>query len=206
MMENVSVRADLSSDAHVTVEQTLSVKALKHETPESGFMILACRTEQRPAIAFSCTVSFAFRDFDEALGVCVGPPTFESFKLEPFEITFADYVRPLRAASFADVWNSSRLPVSDTVTLELSSLESSQESVDLLVSTFGGRVFDDSDRILPSATVHTLLLGGELISETGLVPFLVKCRIALVRQCVALEVQVKSADQSTCSTVLSLVQ
>lgn len=205
-MENVEFQTNLSSDHDVKLLKAFPIKSLKHGLEESSFLVLGCPALLRPTINFDCTVNFAFRDFDESLNVCTGPPTFESFKLNSFEISFIDYVQPLRIASFSDAWSSDKFQFSSSATFELPSLESIQDSVDLLATTFGGKIFDNSDRILPSATVHTLSIGGILLTPKSPVPFLIKCRIALVNQCIALEIQVKGPEQSICDLVLSQVQ
>ena len=206
VMENVAITPAISSDMQVKVERFFPVKSLKNGASESAFLVLSCDPLQRPTISFECTVNFAFRDFDESLNTCTGPPTMESFKLPAFEISFSDYVQPLKVASFDSVWKSEKNVAGNEATFELPHLSSIQESVDLLVDLFGGRVFDQSDRILPSATVHTLSIGGLLLDRRGPIPFLVRCRMALVRQCVTLELQIKSPDQSIADAVLSLVQ
>lgn len=206
VMENVVIQPAISSDLPVKAERIFPVKSLKYDTPASAFVVLSCDPLQRPAINIECTVNFTFRDFDESLNMCTGPPTAESFKLAAFEIGFADYVQPLKIASFESAWNSEKNLGGNEATFELPHISSIQESVDLLVDLFGGRVFDQSDRILPSATVHTLSVGGVLLDRRGPIPFLVRCRMALVRQCVTLELQIKSPDQAVADAVLSLVQ
>ncbi len=206
VMENISINPAISSDKQVKAERFFPIKTLKHGLSESAFLVLSCDPLQRPVISLECAVNFAFRDFDEALNTCTGPPTMESFKLDTFEISFADYVQPLKVASFESVWMSEKNVAGCEATFELPHLSSIQESVDLLVDLFGGRVFDQSDRILPSATVHTLSIGGLLLDRRGPIPFLVRCRMALVRQCVTLELQIKSPDQSIADAVLTLVQ
>lgn len=206
LMENAEVKANMSSDHDVKLLKAFPIKSLKHGSEESSFLVLGCAALLRPIINFDCTINFAFRDFDETLNVCTGPPTFESFKLNAFEISFIDYVQPLRIANFNDAWVSDNFTLSSSATFELSSLESIQDSVDLLVTTFGGKAFDSSDRIMPSATVHTLNIGGLLLTPKAPVPFLIKCRIALINQCIALEIQVKGPEQSICDLVLSQVQ
>lgn len=206
MMENIVINPAITTESEVKVERFFPIKALKHQVSESTFLVLACDTLSRPAISFECTVNFAFRDFDDSLNMCTGPPTMESFKLAAFEVSFADYVQPLRVVSFNDVWASDKNKASTGATFELPHLSSIQETVDLLVDLFGGKVFDNSDRIMPSATVHTLSIGGILLDRRGSIPFLVRSRIALVRQCVTLELQIKSPDQGVADAVLSLVQ
>ena len=206
MMENVDFEISLSSDMDVKLLKKFPVKLLKHNEEESCFVVLGCAVLLRPLINFGCTVSFTFRDFDESLNVCTGPPTFESFKLSAFEISFIDYVQPLRITSFTDAWSSDKFGMSASATFELPSLESIQDSVDLLVATFGGKTFENSDRIIPSATVHTLNIGGLVLTPNSSVPFLIKCRIALVDQCIALEIQVKGPEQAICDLVISQVQ
>ena len=206
MMENVDIKAALSSDGEVKVLKVFSIKQLKHNNAESAFLVLGCPALLRPVISFDCTINFSFRDVDDSLNICTGPPTFESFKLNPFEISFVDYVEPLRIVSFEETWASEKFGASTCTTFELPSLESIQDSVDLLVVTFGGKAFDNSDRIMPSATVHTLSIGGLLLTAKAPVPFLVKCRIATVSQCIALEIQVKSPEQSVCDLVISQIQ
>lgn len=205
-IENVVINPAISSDMQVQVERFFPVKSLKYGAPESAFLVLSCDPLQRPTISVECSVSFAFRDFDESLNTCTGPPSMENFKLAAFEVGFSDYVQPLKVASFESVWKSEKNVAGNEATFELPHLSSIQESVDLLVDLFGGRVFDQSDRILPSATVHTLSVGGLLVDRRGSVPFLVRCRMALVRQCVTLELKIKSPDQSIADAVLALVQ
>ena len=206
VMENVDIKTSLSSDQDVKLLKAFPVTSLKYNCTESSFLVLGCPALLRPLINFDCTVNFAFRDFDESLNVCTGPPTFESFKLNTFEISFIDYVQPLRIVGFNDAWSSSNLGASADATFELPSLQSIQDSVDLLVETFGGKAFDNSDRIVPSATVHSLSIGGLLLTPKAPVPFLVKCRIALVSQCIALEIQVRSSEQSACDLIIGQVQ
>lgn len=206
MMENVDVKAEWSSDREAKLLKAFPIKQLKHNNDESSFLVLGCPALLRPVINFDCTVNFSFRDFDDSLNVCTGPPTFESFKLNAFEISFIDYVQPLRIVSFNEAWASDKFGAVAGATFELPSLESIQDSVDLLVSTFGGRAFDNSDRIMPSATVHTLSIGGLLLTAKAPVPFLVKCRVANVSQCIALEIQVKSPEQSVCDLVIGQIQ
>ena len=206
MMENVDLKAELSSNHEIKLLKAFPIKHLKHSTEESGFLVLGCPALLRPVINFDCTVNFAFRDFDDSLNICTGPPTFESFRLNPFEILFVDYVQPLRIANFDEDWSSGKFGASAGATFELPSLESIQDSVDLLVSTFGGKAFDNSDRIMPSATVHSLCIGGLLLTPKAPVPFLVKCRVAIVSQCIALEIQVKSPEQTVCDLVIGQIQ
>lgn len=205
IMENIEFKTELSSDREVKIIKAFPIKHLKHNAVESGFLVLGCPALLRPAISFDCTVNFAFRDFDESLNICTGPPTFENFKLAPFEISFVDFVQPLRIISFNDVWLSDKFTASSGATFELPNLESIQDSVDLLVSTFGGIAFENSDRIIPSATVHTLIIGGLVLTPKAPTPFLVKCRIANLSQCIALEIQVKSPEQSVCDLVISQI-
>lgn len=206
IMENVEIKTNLSSDQDVKLLKAFHIKSLKYEFDESCFNVLGCASLLRPVINFDCIVNFAFRDFDESLNVCTGPPTFESFKLNSFEISFIDYVQPLRIASFNDTWVSDKFGFSSRATFELPNIDSIQDSVDLLVNTFGGKAFDNSDRIMPSATVHTLNIGGLLLTPKAPIAFLIKCRVALVNQCITLEIQVKAPDQSICDLVLSQVQ
>lgn len=206
MMENVEIKTELASDQEVKALKSFPVASLKYNDAGSSFLVLGCAALLRPVISFDCSVNFAFRDFDESLNVCTGPPTFESFKLSTFEMSFVDYVQPLRVTSFNDSWSSNEFKATASATFELPSLQSIQDSVDLLVSTFGGKTFDNSDRIMPSSTVHTLSIGGLLLTPKGPVPFFVKCRIALINQCIALEIQVKSPEQAISDMVIAQVQ
>lgn len=206
MMENVDIKVELASDLDVKLLKAFPIKNLKQDNEESVFLVLGCPALLRPVINLDCVVNFAFRDFDDSLNICTGPPTFESFKLNSFEISFVDYVQPLRIVSFTETWESETFDASAGATFELPSLESMQDSVDLLVSTFGGRPFENSDRIMPSATVHTLCIGGLLLTPKEPVPFLLKCRVAIVSQCIALEIQVKSPEQSVCDLVIGQIQ
>ena len=119
MMENVDVKAELSSDREVKLLKAFPIKQLKHNNDESSFLVLGCPALLRPVINFDCTVNFSFRDFDDSLNVCTGPPTFESFKLNAFEISFIDYVQPLRIVSFNEAWASDKFGAVAGATFEL---------------------------------------------------------------------------------------
>lgn len=206
VMENIEIHSQFSSDYDVVILKNIPINLLKYNEVDSGFIVIGCPALMRPLISFECTANFAFRDFDESLNICTGPPTFESFKLNQFDIDFTDYVQPLRISSFSDSWSSTQFEFSSSATFELPSLESIQDSIDLLIDTFGGVAFDHSDRIVPSATVHTLNIGGLVLTSKSPVAFLLKCRIALVKECIALELQAKSSDQSIVDMVMALIQ
>jgi hypothetical protein len=206
LLENVQIRCNLNSSQSVSVVEFLPLRSLKNESSDSCFLVLAADSSKRPLIAVECGLSFSFRDFDASLNVAVGPPTAETCALNSFEVGFPDYVLPLKVADFGNAWGSAKLPCSNSAAFEVPSLPSIQEAIHLLVETFGCRVFDHSDRVLPSATVHSLKLGGQVLQDSAEVPFLIQARIANVGDCITLEIQAKSASQLVTDELLALIQ
>lgn len=205
-MESINAQVNLTSDQQVIAGQFYPVRQLKGHSSDSCFLLISCITKNRPNIHIKGAISLSIRDFDDASNLPTGPPSFESFPLSPFEVGFGDYVRPLKVLGFNELWDSGRLSCMSTITFEIPTIQSIQDAINLLVETFGCQVFDNSDRILPSSTVHALKMGGSLMQDGVEVPFMILCRIANVRQSIALEIQARSNVKSVSDAVLALIQ
>lgn len=201
----VSTPAD--EDGDVQLEEDFIIPAPKLVTNEPGTVYVSFKrleTEsQFVATTFTNVLKFTSKEIDPTTGEPEeGDGYDDEYQVEDLELTGADYVVPVYAGSFDNVWEQAGAGEEATETLQLSNTKSIADATEQLTKTLSLQPLEGTEVALSTST-HTLKLYGKTVTG-GKVAAMVRMAFS-AKNGVTMKIEVRAEEEGVAALVIGSV-
>eukprot|EP00741_Cyanophora_paradoxa_P012774 tig00020629_g12339.t1 len=203
LLQNASVKVDLSGVEGLTLDATVPAPKLAYQHPGFTYVSVRRAADAFPTGAIACTLKFAVHDVDPITGNADPTGYPDEYQLEEAELNTGDYIQKVWTGNFRDAWEKAGAAGEVIETYTLSSMKSCPDAVKAIQDFLGMQACEGTDQLPPNARTHTLLLSGLFV---GGIQVLAQAQIAVdATQSVNLKLAVRSPDRSVSEFVASSV-
>lgn len=163
LLERAGVAVSVSDAALYAPVVSIAAPKVRSGAPATCYVALA-RNPDAPLTAVTVTAElrFASRECDPATGEPLSEPSPETYPVDGFDISPADYVAPTPIADFRGAWDASGTAgeVIESYQLPLRSVERAVASI---ADALGMAFCDGTGTVRPGATRHAAFLSGTFL-------------------------------------------
>lgn len=201
----VSTPAD--EDGDVQLEEDFIIPAPKLVTNEPGTVYVSFKRletdSQFVATTFTNVLKFTSKEIDPTTGEPEeGDGYDDEYQVEDLELTGADYVVPVYAGSFDNVWEQAGAGEEATETLQLSNTKSIADATEQLTKTLSLQPLEGTEVALSTST-HTLKLYGKTVTG-GKVAAMVRMAFS-AKNGVTMKIEVRAEEEGVAALVIGSV-
>lgn len=203
LLENVTVKMDVSSAKGVKIDSVFPLARLPFETPGSTFVCIQRPEDSFSTGTFSNTLKFSVKEVDLQTGEAEDVGNEDEYQLEDIELTTSDYMQKAFIPNFQEKWEQLGDEFEVIETYSLSSAKSLQGAVNDVISYLGMQTCDRSEQVPPKKNKHILYLCGNFI---GNILVLVRSRMKFTEgQGVQMEITVRSTNDDVSTAVAGAI-